>query len=84
MKLCYITFRSITPAQRGEHLLRRGGVECYMNRTPAWMEEQGCGYCLRLHQKNAARGVRLLRENGVVFRKVYLQQEDHSFEEIVL
>ena len=66
-----ITFRSITFAQRGERMLHAGGVACSLQRTPKWMEEQGCGYCLRLSRHQLAEGVRLLRIGKVPFRKVY-------------
>ena len=83
MKFCYITFRSVTPAQKGEKILRRTGVNCTIQRTPRWMEEQGCGYSLRLHHGDAVRGCTILREKGVAFRKVYLL-EDGRFEELIL
>ena len=83
MKFCYITFRSVTPAQKGEKILRRTGVECTLQRTPRWMEEQGCGYSLRLRHSDAIRGCGMLREKGVAFGKVYLQ-EDGRFEELQL
>ena len=83
MNNCLITFRSITPAQRGEGVLRRAGMDCSMQRTPRWMEEQGCGYSLRLRQADAARAAALLRRAGISFRKVYLQRED-AMEELVV
>ena len=83
MKNCLITFRSVTPAQRGEGVLRRAGMDCSMQRTPRWMEEQGCGYSLRLRQADAARAAALLRRAGISFRKVYLQRED-AMEELVV
>ena len=83
MRNCLITFRSVTPAQRGEGVLRRAGVDCALQRTPRWMEEQGCGYSLRLRQADAARAASLLRRAGVSFRKVYLQRED-SLEELLV
>ena len=82
MKFCYITFRSVTPAQRGEGILRRAGVECTLQRTPKWMEEQGCGYSLRLHHKELLQAVKLLKNSSVMFRKVYLQEENGAFEEL--
>lgn len=82
MKYCYITFRSVTPAQRGEGILRRAGVDCTVQRTPRWMEEQGCGYSLRLRQPALPQAVKLLRDSGVSYRKVYLQTEGGSFEEL--
>ena len=74
MKFCFITFRSVTPAQRGEALLRRGGVECSIQRTPKWMEEQGCGYSLRLRYTDAMTAVQILDQNTIPYRKVYLHQ----------
>ena len=76
MNNCLITFRSVTPAQRGEGILRRAGVDCALQRTPRWMEEQGCGYSLRLRKADGARAAALLRRNGISFRKVYLQGEN--------
>ena len=84
MNECLITFRTVTPAQRGEGILRREGVSCTMSRTPRWMEEQGCGYSLRLRHTNADRCVELLRAEQVPFRKVYLLRENGRAEELDL
>ena len=84
MKFCMITFRSVTPAQRGEGLLRRAGFECSIQRTPRWMEEQGCGYSLRIRCQDAVRCAELLRAGEVPFRKVYLRRESGSVEELVV
>ena len=82
MKFYYITFRSVTYAQRGEKTLEKEGVRCTMLRTPKWMETKGCGYCLRLWARDAGQGVDLLRRHGVAFGKVYLQNSDGQLEEI--
>ena len=71
MKRDYITFRSITPAQLGQSILRRGGVEAILQRTPRWMEQQGCGYCLRLRPEQRELALMLLRQAGVDYQKVY-------------
>ena len=84
MGVIFITFRSVTPAQRGEAVLRKAGLRCALQRTPKWMEEQGCGYCLRLRQEEALEAVNLLREAQVGFRKVYLQREKGNTEELAL
>ena len=70
MKAYYITFRSVTYAQRGEKLLNQKGIRCSILRTPRWMEERGCGYCLRLRPQDATRGVQLLKASGVTYSKV--------------
>lgn len=84
MKYCIITFRSVTPAQRGEGVLRRAGLECSIRRTPRWMEEQGCGYSLQVRCADAPQCAQLLREGQVPYRKIYLRWENGSMEEVVL
>lgn len=81
MKFYYITFRSVTFAQRGEQVLNREGIRCTLLRTPRWMEEQGCGYCLRLWTDDAGPALRLLRSKQVPLRKVYIQGPDGQLEE---
>ena len=82
MNVYFITFRSVTPAQRGEGLLRMNGIHSRIQRTPRWMEEKGCGYCLRLGGENPEKAVKLLRQNQISFRKVYLQHGDGNVEEV--
>lgn len=84
MKYCMITFRSITPAQRGEQVLKRAGFYAMLSRTPKWMEQQGCGYSLRIKLHEAAACERLLREERVDFRKIYLLRENGKGEELLL
>ena len=84
MKAYFITFRSVTFAQRGESVLRRHGISCVLQRTPKWMEERGCGYCIRLHKKDLQSAVALLREKGGAFRKVYVQRDGGTPEELRL
>ena len=84
MKFCMITFRSVTPAQRGEGLLRRARLDCSIQRTPRWMEEQGCGYSLRVKCEDVMGALELLRAHDVPFRKVYLRRENGKVEELAL
>ena len=84
MKSYYVTFRSVTFAQRGESLLRQGGFGCTLRRTPRWMEEQGCGYSLRLRHADGQKASAILKEKGVAYRKIYGQRENGSYEELGL
>ena len=77
----YITFRSVTVAQRGEKILNAAGIRCAVRRTPRWMEEQGCGYCIRLSGSEVPDALALLRRNQLSWRKVYYQGEDGVLEE---
>ena len=71
MDSCMITFRSVTPAQRGEALLRREGIAATVQRTPRALAEQGCGYSLRLSCVHLQRATELLRQKGIAYRKTY-------------
>lgn len=84
MSYYYITFRSVTFAQRGERVLQAGKIRCTLQRTPRWMEEQGCGYCLRLWTRELTPAVELLVREGVPFRKLYVQKAQGQLEEVTL
>jgi len=84
MRSYFITFRSVTFAQRGEGVLRRAGIDCSLQRTPRRMEEQGCGYCLRVRDRDVPGAVELLRGKQVQFRRVYLQLPNGETEEVSL
>ena len=82
MRSDYITFRSVTVAQRGERLLKGGGVDCMLQRTPRWMEERGCGYCLRVRPTEVAESLRRLKEAAIPFSKVYTHRSNGGVEEV--
>nr|MBQ8243701.1 DUF3343 domain-containing protein [Oscillospiraceae bacterium] len=84
MKFYYITFRSVTYAQRGEKLLNQRGFRCTLQRTPRWMEAQGCGYSLRVWVQEIAPAVELLRREQIPLRRVYIQLQDGQLEEVRL
>ena len=79
---CLITFRSVTPAQRGEKALRKVGIDCQLSRTPRPMEEQGCGYSLRLNGMQLPRALEILRQKGIAYRKAYRIADGVTPEEI--
>ncbi|MBQ2928559.1 MAG: DUF3343 domain-containing protein [Oscillospiraceae bacterium] len=84
MKFYYISFRSVTYAQRAEAVLNKSNIRTTLLRTPRWMEEQGCGYALRLWSREVEPAVHLLRENQVPHKRVYIQKGDGQLEELKL
>lgn len=84
MNYYFITFRSVTHAQKGEKVLQKEGIRCSLQRTPRWMEEKGCGYSLRIWVRDPMQAVAALRTTGIALRKVYLQREDGEMEELRL
>ena len=83
MSVFYITFRSVTPAQRGESLLRKHGFRCSIQRTPQRLQENGCGYCLRLVTDRVGEAVGLLDRENLAYRKVYRLDDKGNMEEMV-
>lgn len=84
MKFYFITFRSVTFAQRGERLLTASGIRCTLQRTPRWMEEQGCGYALKVWTSDVGPVVERLRENQLPLRRVYVQLPGGQLEELTV
>ena len=79
MKTFFLTFRSITQAQRAERAFGRAGYVCILRRTPRWMEERGCGYGVEVK----CAGLReVLRQEKIPFRKSYLLHGDGMVEEL--
>ncbi len=81
---CMITFRSITPAQRGERTLKNKGISCRLGRTPRKLEEMGCGYSLYVPREKIYEAIAILEEKSVNYRKVYMLSPQGMPEEIVL
>ena len=84
MKNGFITFRSVTYAQRAESVVRRDGIGVVLQRTPKWMEEMGCGYCLRMEPGQLQRAAALLRAAGVSYRRGYVRRDNGRTEEVAL
>ena len=84
MKVYYITFRSVTFAQRGEQILQKSGIRAVLVRTPKWMESQGCGYSLRIRTGDIGPAIAMLREKTINFRRVYVQSGEGVLEEMAV
>lgn len=84
MKYCLITFRTVTPAQQAENLLRRNGYSCALQRTPRRLEEQGCGYSLRVGCDILYQALEFLQTHGVAYKKAYSILRDGTVEEMQL
>ena len=81
MSMYFLTFRSVTFAQRGERVLNSAGYHCTLQRTPRWMEEQGCGYALRIWTGEIRSVLRLLEQERIPVKRLYLQDLDGKLEE---
>ena len=75
MEYGFITFRSVTVAQRAERSLGRSGIGCTLQRTPKTMAERGCSYCLRLRQRHIDRALAVLQRENIPISRVYDGEE---------
>ena len=82
MKTFFLTFRSITQAQRAERAYMNAGISVILRRTPRWMEERGCGYGVEVKCPELRMGLEVLRREKIPFRKSYLLHPDGVAEEL--
>ena len=84
MRYFYITFRSITYAQRGERSLQRAGIPCALQRTPKVLQERGCSYCLRVRGGDVLSARDALERDNAAYVKIYEMLQGQPPREVVL
>ena len=84
MEKCYITFRSVTLAQRAESILKREGYQCYLQRTPKWLGQRDCGYALQIRREWIEASLAVLRREQTLLSKIYCLHRDGTGEEMAL
>ena len=82
MKYCFITVRTLTAAQMAESQLHRNGLQCRIQRSPRWMEEQGCGYGILVAFSEFDKVMPILRNNRIPYKKIYLKDDKGDMEEM--
>ncbi|MBP3313578.1 MAG: DUF3343 domain-containing protein [Oscillospiraceae bacterium] len=80
----YLTFKSITGAQQGEGLLLRQGIRVRLQRSPAFLSKNGCGYALKMRSGDVSKAVGLLRLARISFGGVYRVDSSGNVEETLL
>ncbi len=78
----YFTFRSITGAQRGENVLVRNGVGVRLLRTPKYLSQNGCGYCLRIRSRDLAAALNLFYRELVPYSRLFRVNDNGTAEEV--
>ena len=75
MEYGFITFRSVTVAQRAERSLERSGIGCTLQRTPKYLAERGCSYCLRLRSWEIDRAAAVLQRENIPVSRIWGGEE---------
>ncbi|MDL2287786.1 DUF3343 domain-containing protein [Oscillospiraceae bacterium OttesenSCG-928-F05] len=82
MANCYIMSRSLTNAQRSVRVLQHYGILSHMVRPPQHLTGRGCGYAVRIHERDLGNALRLLDDNGLPAKKVHRVGADGSYTEV--
>ena len=77
----YFTFRSVTPAQRAQALLRELHIPSEVRRLPKFLSGRGCGYAVVVDTARGIPTARALQSAGVSYGTVYKISFDGSVEE---
>ncbi len=82
MNYYFITFRSITGAQKAVKILEKAGIGNSMQRTPKNMVTEGCGYAVRVREDKSAAAIKLLKSAGINYGKLFVSS-DGSYNEVI-
>lgn len=74
--------RSLTYAQRASRTLERRGITATITKVPKSISGQGCGYCVKVSEKNLAQSLSALRDEGLGPSRVFVSGKDGSLSEM--
>lgn len=77
-----ILCRSLTYAQRTAHVLERSGIHGYVMRTPRSVSSEGCGYCVKISERWLTKALSALNHEGLGPKQVYVERQDHTYDEV--
>lgn len=78
-----IMSRSLTNAQRASRLLEQSGIRATVVKAPQQLRGNGCGYALAL-KRSFPEAVRILRDQNLLFGKLYEKAADGEYTEVFL
>ena len=77
----YFTFRSVTTAMRGSRILETMGIASLTVRTPKQLQQQGCGYSLRVRSNAVMRAKQALEQAEIQYSRIYSRDESGQWRE---
>lgn len=83
MKQIWISFRSLTYAQRAVRLLERRGISAALARLPQGVSKKGCGYALILRGR-AKEALDLLESERLPWGQSFERLDSGEFREVKL
>ena len=77
-----IMCRSLTYAQRAARALERAGITAPISKAPQNTTDRGCTYAVKISQNRISEATALLRHVGLGTGRVFLMQQDGSYQEV--
>lgn len=79
-----IVCRSLTYAQRTEHVLSRAGITAHIMRAPKSIDSEGCSHGVKVAERNLPAALTLLARAGLSPKRVFVFYGDGSYREVQL
>ena len=80
----YFQCRSVTYAQRASKILKNHGIHASVVKLPVSISNEGCGYSLRISERNGLKSLTLLRDADFKIGKIYFSNAENQFVEVLL
>ena len=78
-----LTFRSLTYGQRAQRAVQSIGISTALMRTPKILAENGCGYCIKIKEKDLEPALAAMRKIHISPINAYVKNEDGSYEKVM-
>ncbi|MCX7615258.1 MAG: DUF3343 domain-containing protein [Clostridiales bacterium] len=81
---CLILFKSLTHAQRASKYLEKNGISTIISRPPMEINENSCGYALKIQEHFLNKAILMLKEVEISNFKVYVCTTNGTYKERIL
>ena len=78
----YITFQSLTAAQRAAFALTKEGISAQLIRTPKQVSAYGCSYAIRIPADAKHRTELVFFQNQIVWERIFSVTKDWAVQEV--
>ena len=79
-----IVCRSLTYAPRTAAVWERVGITAHILRSPKVIAGEGCGYSVKVAQRNLSDALRILVQAGFGPKRVFIMESAGSYKEVLL
>lgn len=80
----YFKCRSVTYAQRASKLLRGKGIYTGIVKLPLRYSEDGCGYSLKVSERQFLNAKKLLDDADYEIKRIYFSENNGEYKEVML